>query len=966
MASLCRGALVLLVASAFALSGSVEGSCSAQNCPKINPKEYTVHIVPHSHMDLGWLKTVEQYFFGTNAHITSVGVQYIYDSVLAELQKDPSKRFMFVETGFFELWWDHRDNATRESFTKLVMNGQIEFVSGGYVMNDEAAVHYMNTIDQMTYGLGILKEKFGKCGVSRIGWQIDPFGHSREFASLLAQMGFQGLYFGRIDYQDKDTREVNANMEFKWQASESLPDAHLTGVVLANNYSPPPGFCFDEFCDDEPVVEDPNAEEYNGPQRAKDLVKWLKDEATFYATNNFLVTMGNDFNYQNAHKWMSNLDALMRLINGKGFKINGLPVRLVYSTPSCYLEAIKGQKMTTKKDDFFPYASDPHAYWTGYFTSRPAFKYLDRMANNWYQAGKQLVAMAGHGANQLALLRRALAIGQHHDAITGTAKQHVNNDYTRMMAMGLDEVEKAAAKAVAGLAGSTPQQLIFCRGLNISQCDELDPLISSDGVYVVAYNPSSQTVRSYVRVPVALEDAKEFVVVDRDGANVVFDVIAISAGVLKLAERKSKATHEVVFPVEIGPLSFATVQIKQKTSKKVARATLELEVTKAMKIRRGSTTVHVEPGRGMVRLEVDGAQSDLTSGYFYYPSHAGNNSEFQFRASGAYIFRNNGPAKEIPLVSQTVVHGLTVTELRSQYGSQPNDIHQGWVHEILRVTDKGDVEFDWIVGPIPIKDGIGKEIIWRLQSSIDSKDEFLTDSNGREVLVRRRNFRPTWDVSIAEEVSGNYYPVNSMISIRQPNLQLAVLTDRSQGGTSLKSGQVELMMHRRCLHDDAFGVGEALNETGSDGRGLQIRGSYRVKLTAASVSSLRAEALQMALKPIVAFSSSALDPKQTLVDPTALPANVQLLSLEQTANNEYLVRLENIYELKLNPQVSSVDLKKLFGGRDISVRETLLAANIDRASSGSSRYGGPRDSVLANTKFTLHPMQIRTFVVTLQ
>jgi hypothetical protein len=26
--------------------------------------------------------------------------------------------------------------------------------------------------------------------------------------------------------------------------------------------------------------------------------------------------------------------------------------------------------LPTKDDDFFPYASDPHAYWTGYFTSR--------------------------------------------------------------------------------------------------------------------------------------------------------------------------------------------------------------------------------------------------------------------------------------------------------------------------------------------------------------------------------------------------------------------------------------------------------------------------------------------------------------------------------------------------------------------------------------------------------------------
>ena len=47
-------------------------------------------------------------------------------------------------------------------------------------------------------------------------------------------------------------------------------------------------------------------------------------------------------------------------------------INILYSTPSCYLKSLHdaGLKWPTKTDDFFPYASDPHAYWTGYFTSR--------------------------------------------------------------------------------------------------------------------------------------------------------------------------------------------------------------------------------------------------------------------------------------------------------------------------------------------------------------------------------------------------------------------------------------------------------------------------------------------------------------------------------------------------------------------------------------------------------------------
>jgi alpha-mannosidase len=37
----------------------------------------------------------------------------------------------------------------------------------------------------------------------RIGWQLDPFGHSNTNARLYAEMGFDALFFARIDTDDK-------------------------------------------------------------------------------------------------------------------------------------------------------------------------------------------------------------------------------------------------------------------------------------------------------------------------------------------------------------------------------------------------------------------------------------------------------------------------------------------------------------------------------------------------------------------------------------------------------------------------------------------------------------------------------------------------------------------------------------------------------------------------------------------
>jgi lysosomal alpha-mannosidase len=55
-------------------------------------------------------------------------------------------------------------------------------------MNDEASTHYNSIIDQHALGAEFLRDQFGECGRPKIGWQIDPFGHSREQASLLAQV----------------------------------------------------------------------------------------------------------------------------------------------------------------------------------------------------------------------------------------------------------------------------------------------------------------------------------------------------------------------------------------------------------------------------------------------------------------------------------------------------------------------------------------------------------------------------------------------------------------------------------------------------------------------------------------------------------------------------------------------------------------------------------------------------------
>jgi hypothetical protein len=72
----------------------------------------------------------------------------------------------------------------------------------------------------------------------------------------------------------------------------------------------------------------------------------------------------------------------------------------------------------------------------------------------------------------------------------------------------------------------------------------------------------------------------------------------------------------------------------------------------------------------------------------------------------------------------------------------------------------------------------------------------FTDSNGREMLTRRRNHRPTWPLEINEPVAGNYYPITAAAAISDGCMGLGVATDRAQGAASLEDGQLEVMLHR--------------------------------------------------------------------------------------------------------------------------------------------------------------------------
>ncbi|RZC32509.1 lysosomal alpha-mannosidase, partial [Asbolus verrucosus] len=900
----------------FIAAGVIRGSqCGYQSCNPLKEGLINVHLVPHTHDDVGWLKTVDQYYYGANNTIQNAGVQFILDSVIDELKKDPSRRFIYVETAYFWKWWIHQHDVVKSQVRKFVNNGQLEFIGGAWTMNDEATTHYQSIIDQFTWGLRKLNDSFADCGRPKIGWQIDPFGHSREMASIFAQLGFDGLLLGRIDFQDKAHRFATQTPEMIWRGSDNLGDASniFTGVMY-NTYAPPKGFCFDILCEDEPLIDDKNSPLYNIDRKVDDFFAYLQNVSKAYTTDNLIITMGEDFNYQNAHTWFKNMDKLIYYANQR--QANGSKFNLIYSTPSCYVKAVHDSKKSfqPKTDDFFPYSSDGNSFWTGYFISRPTLKRFERESNNFLQVCKQLYALTDLGPEDwvdLNALREAMGVMQHHDAITGTEKQHVAEDYARILQHGLDEcqiiVNTALSKIITGADSPPNIKLNSCLLTNVSSC----PLTETEDSFVVTvYNPLSRPVTKYVRLPVT---AEAYDVQDPNGAKLPVQLIPTPEPILKIPGRRSSAKVELIFKADIPPLGFSSYIVTKKSGNEICKEEDTTELTS------GVVGLKIDANTGLLTdISMNGKTIKIGQEFLYYEGFVGNNEVPINRSSGAYIFRpipNKDPVLVANKTQYKVYRGELVMEVQQ--------IFNEWVSQTIRIySEENYIEFDWVVGPIPNKDVNGKEVITRFTTNLASKSTFYTDSNGRELLKRVRSSRPTWKLNLQEPVAGNYYPITSKILLVDDaqDLELAVLTDRAQGGSSLKDGQIELMVHRNCLHDDAFGVGEALNET-AFGEGLVARGSHFLilgprssKSGEVSTAAQEREVAQRKLLGAWTLVSPSYNGSKYMTQVVsgliicsytglkrALPQNVQILTLEPWTGFSYLLRLEHVLELNEDP-----------------------------------------------------------------
>lgn len=216
-------------------------------------------------------------------------------------------------------------------------------------------------------------------------------------------------------------------------------------------------------------------------------------------------------------------------------------------------------RFPTLKGDFFVYSDifseGRPAYWSGYFTTRPYMKILDRELEANLRSAEILYTMAYNAAKQsacdsvklyetsfekLVKARRNLGLFQHHDAITGTSKAFVMKDYALKLFESLSDMTNLQSFAIQSLIAS--ESRFFAN--------------SSNQIFVLSESDRDSYEKLPKKIPINVGDREtKKIVLFNSLAQPRHEIIKIKVSTCKIQVLDSR---RIPIPYQIAPVMNAT------------------------------------------------------------------------------------------------------------------------------------------------------------------------------------------------------------------------------------------------------------------------------------------------------------------------------------------------------------------------------------------------------------------------
>ncbi|XP_059140464.1 alpha-mannosidase 2x-like isoform X2 [Physella acuta] len=808
-------------------------------------------LVPHTHCDPGWIKTFSDYY--------QTQTKKILDNFVPKLEQSQKYKFMFSEISYFSWWWSEQTPEMKQRVKRLIDNGQFEISTGGWVMTDEANAHYFAMLDQLIEGNQWLNRTLNY--IPQSGWAVDPFGYSSTMAYLLKRSNFKSMLIQRVHYSIKKYLAKSSNLEFMWRqhwdsAANTDIFTHLMPFYsydIPHTCGPDPAICcqFDfrrlpgnAFrC---PWKIDPvPISDVNVAERTNLILDQWKKKATLYKTNVLLVPLGDDFRYLQPDEFDHQFGNYEKIFNYLSTHPE-LGAQGQFGTLSDYFNALYSSTNTVPGNappdiqslsgDFFSYADRDDHYWTGYYTSRPLQKNLDRVLEHNLRSAEiifsltQVKAKRNSAANfpstqfmqKLVEARRALALFQHHDAITGTAKDNVVVDYGERLLKALENTKIIITECSTFLSMQTKTDYSWTEGKPLFNMDELR--ISHDSLATKPTLELSDQPKSFLlynslaqsRVElVELWTSWPYVEITNSAGQAIHsqvqphwsDIGVISTKLFKvsfLADMKGLSVQKfVIKKVENG----------MDTKNHISSVTI-LNPERAFDVKRGPFTVETVKDQKDFTLETKflscvftGATGllktckDVMTGNAY-------KSELEFiqygtrlanDKSGAYLFLPDGDAK--PLLTSgpvliRVIRGTLISEVHviTQYIQHVIKLHNSPGTDGMAVN---------MYNIVDIRNSHNKEVGVRIHTDVENQEQtFYSDLNGFQMQKRKYYQKLT--------LQGNVYPMPTMAYLQDSRKRVSILSAQSSGVANLLPGALDVMFDRRLNQDDNRGLGQGV------------------------------------------------------------------------------------------------------------------------------------------------------------
>uniref|UniRef100_A0A8C5UFN9 Alpha-mannosidase n=1 Tax=Malurus cyaneus samueli TaxID=2593467 RepID=A0A8C5UFN9_9PASS len=767
-----------------------------------------VFVVPHSHNDPGWLKTFDDYFRDQTQHILN--------NMVIKLQEDNRRKFIWSEISYFAKWWDGVDTQKKDAVKRLIKDGQFEIVTGGWVMPDEASAHYFAVIDQMIEGHQWLEKNVGV--KPKTAWAVDPFGHSPTMAYLLKRTGFNNMLIQRVHYSIKKHFSTQKTLEFFWRQNWDLGSStdilcHMMPFYsydIPHTCGPDPKICcqFDFkrlpggriSC---PWRVPPEAIHAGNVQhRAWLILDQYRKKSKLYRTKVLLAPLGDDFRYVESSEWDQQYQNYQKLFDYMNSRVPVLGITLGLA-PLMELSFFLIFNNQTKR----------YSILSGLFFDRMCiafciltlYKYLIILCNSraaeilysfaLVQSSKFEKMSAFPSVDNYKLLteaRRNLGLFQHHDAITGTAKDWVVVDYGTRLFHSIMNVKKVIVDSV---------HVLILKDKSAYNYDTATPFLKMVrrilrfSVVSVTVNSPKVKVLSPLGKPLTVQISAVW-----DGATTV-----------------SREAYQISFVAHVPPLGIAVYQVLEDENSEAVLADYNIYVRhsrqdnpdtvfKIKGMQNSVDNIILENAymklwfSGMsgllekINTKEDGKNHQVKVDFAWYGTTSNRDK------SGAYLFIPDGDAKPYIFTDPPtirVAHGKIFSEVVCFFHHVTHTVRlykvQGLEGQSLEVSNIVDIRGEY-----------NRELAMRISSDINSQKRFYSDLNGYQIQPRLTMSKLP--------IQANIYPMTTMAYIQDVGVRLTLHSAQSLGVASLKNGQLEVIMDRRLMQDDNRGLGQGVQD----------------------------------------------------------------------------------------------------------------------------------------------------------